>query len=119
MAWAIKRAKTTAGQANLTLELCRDLPLPLMPVSEQQQVTAEVERRLSIADATEKTITHALARAARLRQAILKRAFEGRLVPQDPNDEPASELLKRIQAERAKEMPAQRKPRRKTVPAST
>lgn len=91
----------------------------LPPISEQAQIVAEVERRLSIADATEKTITHALTRAARLRQAILKRAFEGRLVPQDPNDEPASELLKRIQAERAREMPAQRKPRRKTVPAST
>ena len=39
-------------------------------------------------------------RAARLRQAILKRAFEGRLVPQDPNDEPASVLLERIKGER-------------------
>jgi len=41
-----------------------------------------------------------LARADRLRQAILKRAFEGRLVPQDPNDEPAEVLLARIQAKR-------------------
>jgi len=42
----------------------------------------------------------ALARAGRLRQAVLKQAFEGRLVPQDPNDEPASALLERIQAQR-------------------
>ena len=42
-------------------------------------------------------------RAERLRQAILKRAFEGKLVPQDPNDEPASELLKRIRLKQDKE----------------
>jgi len=48
----------------------------------------------------------------RLRQAILKRAFEGRLVPQDPNDEPASVLLERIKKERQAQQPS-RKPARK------
>ncbi len=47
-----------------------------------------------------------LARATRLRQSILKRAFEGKLVPQDPNDEPASVLLARIRAARAKDAAA-------------
>ena len=42
-----------------------------------------------------------LRRAARLRQSILEKAFRGELVPQDPNDEPASVLLERIRAERA------------------
>lgn len=41
-------------------------------------------------------------RASRLRQSILKKAFEGKLVPQDPSDEPASVLLERIQAEKAR-----------------
>ncbi len=45
----------------------------------------------------------ALVRAQALRQSILQKAFSGQLVPQDPNDEPASRLLERIKAEKAKE----------------
>lgn len=102
MRWAIKRAKTTVGQANLTLQLCRELPLPLAPLSEQSQIIAEVGRRLSIADEVEQQINTNLKRAERLRQSILKKAFSGKLVPQDPNDEPADVLLEKIkQAQRA------------------
>jgi type I restriction enzyme S subunit len=104
---AERKAKTTAGQANLTLEICRWLPLPIPPEPEQPAIVAEIERRLSVADAEEKTIEAALAQAARLRQSILKRAFEGRLVPQDPSDEPASELLARSKAEKAKQAAGQ------------
>jgi type I restriction enzyme S subunit len=99
---AMKKAKTTAGQSNLTLEICRELPLPIPPEAEQGGIVAEIERRLSVADAEEKAIEAALRQAARLRQSILKRAFEGRLVPQDPSDEPAERLLERIRAEKAK-----------------
>jgi type I restriction enzyme S subunit len=63
-------------------------------------IVAEVDRRLSVVDALEREVEAALARAARLRQSILKRAFEVRLVPQDPSDEPASVLLERIRAQR-------------------
>jgi type I restriction enzyme S subunit len=55
---------------------------------------------LSVCDNLEKTIAKSLEKSEALRQSILKKAFEGKLVPQDPNDEPASELLKRIQAEK-------------------
>ncbi|MCZ6802320.1 MAG: restriction endonuclease subunit S, partial [Nitrospirae bacterium] len=79
MRWAIRRAKTTAGQANLTLELCRDLPLPLPPLVEQQVIVAEVERRLSVIEELEAEVTSNLKRADRLRQSILQQAFQGNL----------------------------------------
>ena len=74
---------------------------PLPPLAEQRRIVAEVERRLSVVEALEASVAASLKRAARLRQAILKRAFSGRLVPQDPADEPASALLSRIRAARA------------------
>lgn len=78
----------------------RALVIALPPLTEQQRIVAEVERRLSVVEGLEASIEANLKRAERLRQAVLKRAFEGKLVPQDPNDEPASALLERIQAER-------------------
>jgi type I restriction enzyme S subunit len=76
------------------------LPIPL--IIEQIQIVSEIERRFSIADEVEKTVENALKQAKRLRQSILKMAFEGRLVPQDPNDEPAEKLLERIRIEKQK-----------------
>jgi len=67
---------------------------------EQQKIVEEIERLFSVADEVEQVIEKSLKEAERLRQSILKIAFEGRLVPQDPNDEPAEKLLERIKAER-------------------
>ncbi|MGC8640034.1 MAG: DEAD/DEAH box helicase family protein [Isosphaeraceae bacterium] len=72
------------------------LAFPLAPLAEQGEIVQEVERRFSILDEIEAQVDANLKRAARLRQGILKRAFEGRLVPQDPTDEPAEKLLERI-----------------------
>jgi type I restriction enzyme S subunit len=72
------------------------------PLKEQQVIVSEVERIFSICDAMEATITTSLRQAETLRHSILNRAFEGKLVPQDPNDEPASILLEKIKAEKAR-----------------
>ncbi len=81
-------------------KILRSIVFPLPPLTEQCRIVAEVDRRLSVIQQAEGTVKASLTRAERLRQSILKQAFSGRLVPQDPNDEPASELLERIRAER-------------------
>ncbi len=96
----------------LTLPLFRALSVPLPPLTEQHRIVAEVERRLSVVDELEAIVEKNLTRCARLRQSILKMAFEGRLVPQDPNDEPASVLLDRIRERRRPDEPRRRGVRR-------
>jgi type I restriction enzyme, S subunit len=75
------------------------MPIPVAPLREQERIVKEVERTLSVICVLESDIDLNLQKAEALRQAILKKAFAGELVPQDPNDEPASELLARIRAE--------------------
>jgi type I restriction enzyme, S subunit len=99
--WAMERAKTTAGQVNLTLEICRDLPLPIPPEPEQVRIVLEIDRRFSIIDRLEASIEDSLRRAHSLRQAILKSAFSGNLLPQDPSEESGSVLLGKICRSRA------------------
>lgn len=95
------------------------LNFPLPSVIEQQQIVAEVEERLSLIEQAEQVVEVSLKRAERARQSILKRAFAGQLVPQNPDDEPASVLLERIQEERAQreiEEREQRKVERMATP---
>lgn len=88
------------GQANVNGTKLSLMPVPLLPLPEQRKIVEEIERHFSVADQIEQTAEQSLIRAERLRQSILKRAFEGKLVPQDPNDEPAEKLLERIKAEK-------------------
>ncbi|MDT8423631.1 MAG: restriction endonuclease subunit S, partial [Desulfuromonadales bacterium] len=90
------KTRTTAGQAGISGGDLKALPIKIPPLKIQHQIVAEVERRLSIVAEAEAQVDANLRRADRLRQSILKQAFSGQLVPQDENDEPASEILERI-----------------------
>jgi type I restriction enzyme S subunit len=74
--------------------------IPFPPIAEQNKIVEEIETYYSILDNMENTISQSLHQTSSIRQSILKKAFQGKLVPQDPNDEPASILLERIKAEK-------------------
>ena len=93
------------------------LPIPIPPVTEQHIIVEEIETCFSVADKIEEIVEQSLKQSQRLRQSILKRAFEGKLVPQDPRDEPAETLLERIREEKLKSgkaRPEKKSRRRKT-----
>ena len=97
--WMMRSTKGIA-YTGINIETLKEAIIPLPPLAEQEQIVSEVERRLSVITQLEAIVEANLKRAERLRQSILKEAFAGRLVPQDPNDEPASVLLERIHKER-------------------
>jgi type I restriction enzyme S subunit len=94
-------AASSAGQHNISLSLISRMPIPLPPTAEQYVLVDEINERLFQTEIADGNIAKSLLRAARLRQSILKQAFEGTLVPQDPKDEPASKLLERIKVQSA------------------
>jgi type I restriction enzyme, S subunit len=95
-----KRIRTTAGQAGVSGSDVKELPVPLPPSFEQETISETVEDQLSVIEHLEADLDAKMTSTQALRQAILRHAFTGMLLPQDPSDEPASELLKRIAAAR-------------------
>ena len=85
-----------------------NIEIPIPSLDEQKRIVAEIESRFERADALETAVDRALSNAEKLKQAVLKKAFSGELVPQNPDDEPASVLLDRIRAARASELPAKK-----------
>lgn len=108
-------ASSTSGLHTLSTGKLKGLPIVVPPIAEQRRIVAEVERQMSFIKACEGAVDAGLKRSAALRRSVLTAAFEGRLAPQDPTDEPATVLLERIQAERV----AAPKPKRRRAQASS
>jgi type I restriction enzyme S subunit len=97
--WRVK--SDGVSQSNINAAKLRAFPLSLPSVSEQAEIVRRVELLFAYADRLEARLQAAQTAADRLTPALLAKAFRGELVPQDPYDEPASELLKRLAAQRA------------------
>lgn len=95
------KAKSTSGVNNINAKEIQHLVVPVCSIAEQKALIEQLDTVLSTIDAAESEVEQQLARLNVLRQSILKRAFSGELVEQDPDDEPASVLLERIRAEKA------------------
>lgn len=106
-----RQARSTSGVHNINSGEINAIAIELPSIPEQVEIIAAVEDALSKIAVLDVWCATELKRSASLRQSILKEAFAGRLVPQDPTDEPASALLARIAAEKT----TAKKPRRKTT----
>ena len=99
---------------HLTLEKLRAIPLPIAPLSEQDEMAGRATFQLNCLDNVQQVLDALPASHQTVRQSILKRAFEGELVPQDPRDEPASLLLGRIRVTREVQRPKKKSRHSKT-----
>ncbi len=98
--WVASVVNQQVGQANVNGTKLRQLGVPVMTVPEQEQVAQRIELAFAWIDRLASEVTSARRLIDRLDQAVLAKAFRGELVPQDPDDEPASALLDRIGAQR-------------------
>ena len=99
-AWLKSRSRGVA-YTGINLDTLRGMPVIHCPIDEQREITRRINQKLSLTDIAEREIAIQQKKIDALRQSILKRAFSGQLIPQDPDDEPASLLLERIKAEKA------------------
>lgn len=95
----LNRTKGSVGQINISLSQCRAFEFPVPPADEQAEIVRRVETLFAFADRLEARLQAAQTATERLTPALLAKAFRGELVSQDPNDEPASEILRRLQQE--------------------
>ncbi|WP_331449932.1 restriction endonuclease subunit S [Streptomyces prasinus] len=115
-----RTARATAGQFNIALSTCRELPIPVPPRNVQDALCEELEISAEQLAGLHENVRSLNGEALELRNALMHAAFAGTLVPQDPDDEPASVLLDRIHAQRAVSAKPDRRKRapRKTSPAA-
>lgn len=97
---AVRDVCSKAGTTVESIEVDRlkRFPIAFPSIEEQHQIVREIDSRLSLADQLAEAVSAGLRQAEALRQSLLQQAFSGRLVPQDPTDEPASALLARLRA---------------------
>jgi len=114
--WIAAVVSQQVGQANVNGSKLKACVFPLPPADEQIRIVAEIDRLISGASALEHAVELGLRRVRTLRGSILQVAFQGRLVDQDPTDEPASVLLDRIRTERAKAASSPETPLRRSRP---
>ena len=95
------KAKSTSGVNNISARELQELNVPICSPEEQAEIVRILDTSLEATEIVDAEIEANLARAEALRQSILKKAFSGQLVPQDPNDEPAATLLRRMRADDA------------------
>ena len=114
----IERLAPATAQKNINLAILSEIPIRIPSVEEQSEIVRRVEKLFAFADRLEERLSQAQAAVQKLTPALLAKAFRGELVPQDPNDEPASELLKRLQESRTECAKPSRakKPRAKKSP---
>ncbi|WP_081966795.1 restriction endonuclease subunit S [Kitasatospora sp. NRRL B-11411] len=114
--WFESNGKQSVNLASISLSKIKKFPLPIPPAAEQSLIVERVEDDLSVMENALEIIARSQLRSASLRRALLQRAFSGKLVPQDPNDEPASALFARAEAQRraAVSKPARRRTTQRT-----
>lgn len=96
-----QQAQHAVNQASLNQKKIAEFEISFPPIDEQVEIVRRVKQLLPLADQLETRVSAAQKRVDALTQSLLAKAFRGELVPQDPNDEPASVLLERIRAQRA------------------
>jgi len=99
--WFQKAGKQTTNLASINMSILRVFPVPVAPATEQLEILEQIQLQLDSLDQQERATDLAVKQSTAQRQNILRAAFSGQLVPQDPADEPASRLLERIRSERA------------------
>lgn len=101
-AWLETKIRTTAGQSGVSGGDVKAMPVPICSLPEQQEIVRLLDEQFEVIERNERELDGALRQSEALRQAILQKAFTGRLVPQSPADESASVLLARLRSERSR-----------------
>jgi type I restriction enzyme, S subunit len=97
----IERKASGVVMKGLNTKIIKNIELFLPSLKEQEQIVLQIEQGFSLIENTTQIIESSLQKLQTMKMSVLKQAFEGKLVPQDPNDEPASVLLEKIKAEKS------------------